>query len=62
MKAEIQMTDRTMPQKMARHTSYYLFDQIVENVENWAYIKSKLGDVPNGLGTDKFYQIIENEP
>lgn len=60
MTTEIQSNDSTIPQKMARHTSYYLFDQIVENVENWGYIKGQLGDVTNGLGTDKFYHIIEN--
>jgi hypothetical protein len=46
---------------MARNTSYALFDQIIDRVDGWGYIKSKMPEIPNGLGTDRFYQILYDE-
>ena len=53
--------DLSISQRMARNTSYALFDQIIDRVDGWGYIKSKMPEIPNGLGTDKFYQILYDE-
>jgi len=47
--------------RMARNTAYALFDQIIDRVDGWGYIKSKMPEISNGFGTDKFYQILYYE-
>lgn len=58
---EFRSADRTISARMARNTSYALFDQIIDRVDGWGYIKSKMPEISNGFGTDKFYQILYYE-